>query len=870
MHKRKGRLFVLCTLLALLCLTVIAAGAGNTGTTVYETTMTLSGYATGATLGGTDLVPVSDSEFYVTMPSNNIAVTENDWKNGPYFRASAGAVLKNGVAVTGVTIQKYSATGYYVRLGFSLSAGDSLRFEGLFFRDENGNGRFDGQETGLEIAGTTITYDGTCYRQEKAAVPVLPYPSFAMLRGAAVRLNISGGLRFAAVLSAEDYRLLTDQNATFGMAFVRRADLPGDTLSAEDLFGSKSIFSATDASGKEMHLVSCTPVPTTDGYTFCGALRGIAPEDFYTEYVGIAYASTDNGYVLARFADDDIENNTRSCYYAAQLADEAGDHADTVRDAYLTPAAARTTTLTVRTVRLGQGRIETTEERTVTVGDHLTLEAPAVDGYTLLGDSRVTVTVYPNRENVVTFVYTDYPARDFVLSAFSLPMLDATDNFDNDYNRAIVSAIRAAGLNTFILSGPALTTFATADDVTRVRNIADLFWEYGIMTVVDFKKDYYALSEYPDFSDTPGIVGIFHYDEPTYEQITTVLSDYVRQFNDRYGASPEKVFMANLYPYEAERYGALGTDADGNAVTYAQYLRHYCETVISRVYGTRYLSVDTYPIRRDGALESDFLVSLGLLRHYADLYDCFANVCLQSSGFNEGYDTKERLPTEAELRLQAYAALAFGMDSISWFTYGSVASIGQSLSNTPVDFATGARGEGYDNLAAVNAELAAFAGIYATYRWQGMMILQADGGTQKEAVRKLLASEFSSDILSLSDTPLGSLSADGTVLVGVFQNEKSGDRAFVFLNYSAPGESKTVTIRLTAPATAALSVYRGGSVSAMSGGACTLTLAPGEGCFMTLSGGSSIQSLSQETAARHPVAPLPGRKEYDAEVGNEA
>ena len=861
MRKRIGRIAVLCVLLAVLCLTTSAAGSGTGGTTVYAATMTLSGYSAGQTLGGTSLVPISDSELYVTLPSNDIAVTEGDWANGPYFKASAGAVQHNGAAVTGVTLQKYGATAYYVRLGFSLSAGDSLHFAGLFFRDENGNGRFDGQEVGLDIAPTTILFDGTCYRQETTPAPEVPYASFEMCPGAAVRLNIGGGLRFTARLSGDDYRLLFGKGATFGVAIVRREDISGDTLRASDLFGPRATFSETDLSKKELHLASATPVAAEGGYELSGALRGISPEDYYTEYVGVAYASTSDGYVLARFAGDDIDNNTRSCYYTAQRAGEAGDNADTVRDAYIDRAPVRTGTLTITTVRLGRGRSETTETRTVALNSRQTVVAPEIDGYTLVGDRRVTVTVYPNRENRVTFVYTDYPARDFVLSAFSLPMLDPTNAFDNAYNRAIVAAAREAGLNTFILSGPAMATFTTQDDVDRVKRVADLFWEYGIMTVVDFKKDYYALSEYPDFSDTPGVVGAFHYDEPTYEEITSVIAVYARQFNACYGTSPDKVFMANLYPYEAERYGALGTDAEGNSVTYAQYLRQYCETVLTVVEGVRYLSVDTYPIRKDGALEEDFLVSLGLLRYYADLYDCFTNVCLQSSGFNEGYDTKERMPTEAELRLQAYTALAFGMDSISWFTYGSVASIGQSLANAPVDFSSGACGDGYHSLSRVNAELNAFAELYAAYRWQGLLILNGNSGSQAAAIRKLRATDFAGKVLSVSDTPFDTVSADGTALVGVFRKEGTSDYAFVFVNYSAPLEGKTATVRLKS-GLQGMTVYRGGSEEILAGGDRTLTLAPGEGCFVTTSDASvlSLARSASVTVREAAIVPEDGKK----------
>lgn len=824
---RKRFLLTVMLLVFVVCLfgaTFVSAEENNT----IATRLTLSGFSSGATRAhnnGTDYVAISNKGFYATMPLNDVFVDgEENWTGGVRFRPESGAIKLNGNNADGVRILKYGATSYYVD-GFMLSAGDVLSFGGVFYNDVNGNGRRDSNEIALDIAAINITYDGTKYTQQAVQTDE-PYPSFTMVRGAAVRLDVGYGLKFAATLSQADYTQLAGQNAKFGFAFVQADDVTNG-LTAEDLFGSNATF----GNGKKpLVTVEATPTKNGDVYRMEGCLRDIA--DVYTEYVAVAYAKVGDNYVLAKFWANDMSYNTRSCYYVAQLAIDDGDKsAQAIQSQYIDVAAPRTETLTVKTVLLGNGKLaDTVSTSQVAVNTVQTVVAPDEDGYELVGDSEVQVKMYANRPQIVTFVYEDRTERNMALSAFALPKLDSRNKYDNATNRQIIADIKAAGLNTFVLS--TVGNITTQDDVDKIKTIADRLWQYDIKSVVDFKKLYYAIDEYPDFSDCEGIEGIFHYDEPDYMQIDSVLADFAQDFNATYGADPNKVFMANLYPFEGERYGALGNDANGNAVTYAQYLERYCQNVASVVGGTKYLSVDTYPIRKDGTLESDFIASLGYLRYFADKYDCYANVCLQSSGFNEGYDTKERLPTEAEMRMQAYAALAFGMDGIAWFTYASVSAIGQNATNTPVDFATGNKGSGYESLATVNSELSAFAEVYRTYDWQGVMFLNEKN--YSEATAKLSEVDFSTKRLTASNTLFSTINATSSAICGVFNSSNSSKQGYAFVNFNAPGGGASTTITLTSASPVSMTIYRNGTAqNVVVDGSYTIQLGSGEGCFVT-------------------------------------
>lgn len=824
----RKRFFV--TILLLVCFaclmgaTFVTANENNT----IATRLTLSGFSGGATRAhnnGVDYVAIADNGFYATMPLNDVFVDgEENWTGGVRFRPEIGAVKLNGNNADGVRILKYGATSYYVD-GFTLSAGDVLSFDGIFYSDANGNGRRDSNEIALDIAATNIAYDGEKYAQQAVQADE-QYPSFTMVMGAAVRLDVGYGLKFAATLSQADYTQLAEKNAAFGFAFVQADDVTSG-LTAEDLFGSNATF----GNGKKpLVTVEATPTKKGDVYRMEGCLRDI--DDVYTEYVAVAYANFGGNYVLAKFWANDMAYNTRSCYYAAQLAMDDGDsNAQSIQSQYIDAAAPRTETLTVKTVLLGNGKLaDTVSTSQVAVNSVQTVVAPDKDGYELVGSREVQVKMYANRPRTVTFVYEDRTERNMALSAFALPKLDSRNNYDNATNRQIIADIKAAGLNTFVLS--TIGNVTTQDDVDKIKTISDMFWQYDVKTIVDFKKLYYALDEYPDFSDCDGIEGIFHYDEPDYMQIDSVLADFASDFNATYGANPGKVFMSNLYPFEGERYGALGNDADGNAVTYAQYIERYCQSVANVVGGTKYLSVDTYPIRKDGTLESDFIASLGYLRYFADKYDCFANVCLQSSGFNEGNDTKERLPTEAEMRMQAYAALAFGMDGISWFTYASVAEIGQNATNTPVDFASGNKGEGYDSLTAVNSELSAFADVYRTYDWQGVMFLNEKN--YSAATAKLSEVDFSTKRLTASNTLFSTINATSSAVCGIFNSRNSSKQGYAFVNYNAPCGGASTSITLTSTSPVSMTIYRNGAAqNVVVDGTYTIMLDSGEGCFVT-------------------------------------
>lgn len=845
---------------------------------------------------GSLVQPVSASAIYVTMPSNDIPYRKTDeWNDKRIRPVSNGVVTLNGAPLANAVLIKYGDNSYYLEFGEQVSANGKIIVDGKFYYDLDGNGVFDSSDPSVTIAPALFLYDGNVWSQVKpsftlkydgeavseliampatdvncisatcdlnTAVSVsfpnnavqggkltclngesvsvykalltteydgvtfeqyvnvtVGYNSFVMKNGASIRLAANGGMRFGAELSPSEYRHLRSRNAQFNIAQVKLSDLPDGAITKDFILNSSLVKHA-----------ECTPVRSGDVYELQGDFIGIDKQDYITEYVGVAYAVVDNDAYLARFFNEDIANNTRSAYYVAQLCIENGDNAETARGFYITPTPEQTARLVVKTVVRGNGEpiVETTVSNRI-VGETVQITAPQKNGILLTANS-VSQTVFINRDNEVTFEYLDINPSSPVISAWFAPYLDSADDYLNAYNCNILSKIKQAGINTFVLNGNSTGNITSGDDVERVRKIIRLFDSFGIKTVVDLKKDYFALDCYPDFSDCSGVIGVMQWDEPSIEIIDKVLKNYVRRFNEVYGDSPDVTFMCNLFPSEAPT-GFFGK-INGRNATYSQYLEYYCSEILAEVNGAKYLSVDSYPIFADYSLDDGFLTSIGLLKYYALKYGAQANVCLQSCGWVEGNDLKSRMPTEAEMRMQAYTALSFGMDSLSWFTYSNFTNSVEQ----PVDYETGAASGGYDALSNVNGELLALSGVYGGYEWKGA-ILNGVTSNEKVGFDKLLATEFSKYALTSQNTVFDDVTFNGNAIMGVFDSKSDvNGKAYAIVNYNSladGGVAIEAELRSSSPIT--INVHKGRTVqTVVVDGTYKLTLQAGEGCFITV------------------------------------
>ena len=695
------------------------------------------------------------------------------------------------------------------------------------------------------------------------------FEDFVMENGAAVRVvnDSVNGLRFSAEMSSTTYNNLKAQGATFGMVIVPRDYVTtGYELTAVNLFGVNAKYSTAPAASQKLMLKLDGLTPTDndkDGrYEIYGSITDILTQNLTREFVGIAYVCVNGEYIVAAYSGNDMENNARSIYYVSQRAVDADDHATAVTEKYINVFeqylnnnnASYNVTYTVNHIKTNKGVTEVeTETYTAALNSKVTITAKEYDGYTLTSFvSSITGKIYANKNNVFDFYYKNNALPSLDTTAWHHPDLDDSNNYMNETNKAIAETMSLAGFTSVMLNGSHTVGDVYLNSPTNIetmKNIINMFWTYGGITTYVSGKNAGATSEYVSLEDykalqaematlldCEGFGGFFAWDEPlpnaaSFERI----AEYAEWFDGLYG--DEATFMVNLFPsYYADW-------ASGEYKSYAAYIQAYCDIVLPEIeVGTKYLSMDSYPVYADGTLMQNYMYDMAVLKHFALEYGAQANAILQACGWNSTKNNKA--PNEAQYRLLAYTALAFGMDSIGWWGYSpesenpTVILPGQTPAN--LDNTTTAA---YDAIKAVNAEVAGFGSIYKTYNWQGVIMSSPSYGlfgygkdAQYDAFNMVKSdSLLSKYMLSASNTnAFSSISGSGSNYVVSVMKDNNNNEAFTAVNYSAPKDNKTLSLTFKANTNGQYTIYKNGesyTVDITTSG-YTLTLAPGEGAFI--------------------------------------
>ena len=456
------------------------------------------------------------------------------------------------------------------------------------------------------------------------------------------------------------------------------------------------------------------------------------------------------------------------------------------------------------------------------------------------------VDTYALRNEIKLMDYDSYANNFLNLTAWYYPELDAGNAYNNAHNIEIAQDLKAAGIKTIYLDGEYHLDLSTAENVEKTRQIIEFFWSQGLYTIAfgsnsstELHLDY-TTREFPDFSACEGFLGFLVWDEPQTGNFTTLV-DFAENFEKTY-AGTGVTYMANLLPSYAGIFNGTSSWFDSTLDTlkvddYTEYLRKYCDEVLSQVSGQKWLSMDSYPINADKSLTANFLFDLAMLKYYAEQAGAHSHAALQSSGWVEdGNETKNRMPTEDEMLMQAYAAMAFGVDSISWWSYSDKRDDNQQ---NPTD-----SDEYYTRFANVNNELAAIGKVYGAFEWKGIILGKCkDNGNffkPDDAYESIdiVSGKIGSYELTASDTKhLSSVSNGGVdlnYLMGVMQ-DANGNEGYVLCNYNSHESDRTQTITLTfASNVTQVVIYRDGVAQTVTVSDKTLdiSLATGEGVIV--------------------------------------
>ena len=450
----------------------------------------------------------------------------------------------------------------------------------------------------------------------------------------------------------------------------------------------------------------------------------------------------------------------------------------------------------------------------------------------LSNEKKAIVDAYAQTGTIKLLDYEAY-AMDFLnVTAWYHPELDPSNAYNNTTNIEIAQEMKDAGIKTVILDGAHHIDMTTPENITKTRQMINFFGSQGLKTIVfgSNSSDGFNIKwnekGYPDFSDCKGFIGFLVWDEPKSESFDE-LAVLAQEFEKTY-AGTGVTYMVNLLPSYASIFNTGSTgwfDATIDQLKkgdYQAYLKSYCDTVLSQVSGEKWLSMDSYPINADKTLSSYFLFDLAMLKYYAEYAGATSHAVLQSSGWIEdGYEGKNRMPTQAEMEMQAYAAMAFGIDSISWWSYSDKREDNQQ---NPTDVADDGTRPYMQRFAAVNAELNAISAVYSAFDWKGVILGAGkdnggwfDTDDDYEAF-KVVKGQIGDYELTESDTKhLASVSRSNTnwnYLMGVME-DMSGNEGYVLCNYNNHKDcgEQTITITFSSNITEVV-IYRDGVKSA--------------------------------------------------------
>lgn len=319
-----------------------------------------------------------------------------------------------------------------------------------------------------------------------------------------------------------------------------------------------------------------------------------------------------------------------------------------------------------------------------------------------------------------------------------------------------------------------------------------------------------------DFRQTPSVVGLAHWDEPTMDTIPKI-ARFAEMHVEKYGE--DLLFFVNLYPGYADS-AALGG-------TFDNYVATYCAEVLEKIpAGRRLLSYDYYPILEISGqkiLRSTWLADNETIMKYAKQYGAETHAYIQAVEHWGQFPVM----SEAELRWQFAVYMAQGFRNFTYFTYCGTddGEFGDALVSSEV---SGVTYPTYDYAKTVNLELKAVEKAYLSFDYIGLMpvigIYNETGNNANFAALKepLESIPFIEKYATSQDT-----------LMGQFKDKDGRDGLFV-TNFSDPRAQLFDMVQIKFADAEQLVVYTKGErkVYVLKNGTFTYELEPGQGAFM--------------------------------------
>lgn len=370
-----------------------------------------------------------------------------------------------------------------------------------------------------------------------------------------------------------------------------------------------------------------------------------------------------------------------------------------------------------------------------------------------------------------------------------------------------------------------------------------------------------VLSAIAQYNQHPSFVGTC-YDEPVINTNTlnkrwgvVEMGPVIQTMATQY---PAKEFMINSNPSTNAIY-PWGT----SAFTYEEYWEAQLQSINAHYKDSttpNWLSADDYPLYIDSAgnkfLKEEWLECMGYLavfkRDKTNL-NLKTNFFLQSTPFESGRQfMRDRTPSYNDLRLQLYTLMAFGYDSMSFFTYATPPYVaGGDFSETQLGLVdrSGNTTATYTNSKKVIGEIKTFANTYMQFNggWKGVWPIIGSNNTagtrQDFTYLRRIGDGTNTKRMQSAIAPAswfgnaGIISATATqdTIMGCM-NDTWGNPGLMVVNYNDTSKnlSSTVNLQFAAAKYDKAWVYIDGVQTevTLTNGKLTLQLDVGEGVFV--------------------------------------
>lgn len=332
---------------------------------------------------------------------------------------------------------------------------------------------------------------------------------------------------------------------------------------------------------------------------------------------------------------------------------------------------------------------------------------------------------------------------------------------------------------------------------------------YNIERYTD-KYDKYISNLLSDeaYTSSAAYAGHFFADEPNQNELKSLVAA-VKAYK-KYDENGEP--FINLLPCESK-------SSKGN---YIKYLDYYFENLATEL---GYISYDHYPYAPVSGIDEMHLWNLEEVCERAKTAGIdvrgFIWSNLNANEYHRG------ITSAADLRLQIYTNLAYGVDDMAYFVYSSNGDT-SNKTGALINYRTGKKSNAYIWAKAVHNEVLAFEDVYGAFAWKGAMTF-GDNKQFAELTRTLSSVDR-----------IKSVDAEKDTLIGVFEDkdgeyECGASDAFMVVNYGDPlnakGKSKT-TIEFVNATRAMICKNGEVGVVTLENGKLELETAVGDGVFI--------------------------------------